>query len=89
MTNDDTITLAVAKDTTLWKVVPGELNRLGNLQAAIPRPANDAAQMCVLEARDQRIPTRHVLRHGNARQRSGLVPESVHLVLMSSLSSGH
>ena len=72
-----------AADAELWEFVPEELRQLENPQTAIPQLAKDAGQMRVIEACVQRVPTRHVLRHGDARQMGGLAPESVHLVLTS------
>ena len=83
VTDDIEIEVAAAEDAELWEFVPEELRQLENPQTAIPQLAKDAEQMRVIEACVQRIPTRHVLRQGDARQMGGLAPESVHLVLTS------
>jgi len=80
---DDIEIGAAAEDAELWEFVPEELRQLENPQTAIPQLAKDSGQMRAIEACVQRVPTRHVLRHGDARQMSGLAPESVHLVLTS------
>ena len=78
VTDDIEIEEAAAEDAELWEFVSEELRQLENPQTAIPQLAKDAGQMRVIEACVQRIPTRHVLRQGDARQMGGLAPESVH-----------
>ena len=80
---DDIEIVAASDDAELWEFVPEELRQLENPQTAIPQLAKDSEQMRAIEACVQRVPTRHVLRHGDARLMSGLAPESVHLVLTS------
>jgi DNA modification methylase len=52
-------------------------------QTEIPRLARDAAAMKLLEQVLLRIPTRHYLVHGDAREMRSLPQESAHLVLTS------
>ena len=63
--------------------LPRELRDLGDLQTEIPRIAKDASLLRLIRQAVERIPTRHVLVRGDARQMSSRVVETVHLVVTS------
>lgn len=69
--------------TDLASFVPGQLQKLGNPQTAIPRIARDPASVRSIEAAVQHVPTSHRLWLGDSREMQSLQPESVHLVLTS------
>jgi DNA modification methylase len=73
------------EDTTagLFSFVPRELGNVGDPQTAIPRLARDEHAVQIIEQAVRTVPTRHRLYRGDAREMSGLEPESVHLVLTS------
>lgn len=62
--------------------LPDGLGDLGDAQRAIPRIAKNPTLTALIEQTLPSIPTRHVLRLGDARA-IGLPPESVHLVVTS------
>ena len=62
--------------------VPESLRALGDLQTAIPAVARDEKRMREVEEAVQRLPTRHQLTVGDARE-IDVEPESVHLVVTS------
>ncbi len=64
------------------RYVPKELGYLENRQTTIPRIAKDTESVRSIERAIQKIPTRHCLYVGDARNMA-LRPESVHLVLTS------
>lgn len=63
--------------------VPQELRDLGDPQTAIPRLARDERSVRLIEEAVQKVPTKHWLYRGDAREMPHLRPESVHLVLTS------
>jgi modification methylase len=63
--------------------LPTELSRLGDLQTAIPRVAKDPSLLKLIRQAVERIPTRHLLIRGDARQMSASAVGTVHLVLTS------
>jgi len=63
--------------------VPDELVKLGDPQTAIPRIAKDAHLIRLIERAIHQVPTSHSIYRGDARDMSGLEPQSVHLVLTS------
>lgn len=63
--------------------VPMSLGGSENLQTDIPRIAKDAALMSEIESAIGRIPTRHRLVRGDARELGFIEDESVHLVVTS------
>jgi modification methylase len=63
--------------------LPKELHRLGDLQTAIPRIAKDPVLLSLIRQTTERIPTRHLLVHGDAREMGKSFKGSVHLVLTS------
>lgn len=63
--------------------VPNELRRLGDLQIAIPEVAKNDALLRLIEQAVERIPTRHVLIHGDARLMSKETIGKAHLVITS------
>jgi DNA modification methylase len=67
----------------LSRFVPEELVKLGDPQTAIPRIAKDAQSIRLIERAVHQVPTSHSLYRGDARDMSGLEPQSVHLVLTS------
>ncbi|MGC2830052.1 MAG: site-specific DNA-methyltransferase [Candidatus Acidiferrum sp.] len=67
----------------LSRYVPEELAKLDDPQTAIPRIAKDAQSIRLIERAVHQVPTSHSIYHGDARDMSGLEPQSVHLVLTS------
>jgi len=67
----------------LSRYVPEVLAKLGDPQTAIPRIAKDAQSIRLIERAVHQVPTSHSLYRGDARDMSGLEPQSVHLVLTS------
>ena len=63
--------------------VPEELAKLDDPQTAIPRIAKDAHSIRLIERAVHQVPTSHSLYRGDARDMSGLEPQTVHLVLTS------
>jgi modification methylase len=63
--------------------LPKELRRLGDLQTAIPRIARDHSLVALIRQAVEKIPTRHILVHGDARKMSDKFIGSAHLVLTS------
>jgi len=68
-------------DSEAWVLF--EVGDLSNPQIALPRIARDAKAIVEIESRLSRIPIRHDLYRDDSRQISFLVPNSVHLVLIS------
>jgi DNA modification methylase len=71
------------ENADLSSFVPQELARLGDPQTAIPRLAKDARSIQLIERAVHQVPTSHSIYLGDARDMSGLEPQSVHLVLTS------
>jgi DNA modification methylase len=67
----------------LSRYVPEELAKLDDPQTAIPRIAKDVQSIRLIERAVHHVPTSHSIYRGDARDMSGLEPESVHLVLTS------
>jgi DNA modification methylase len=67
----------------LSRYVPEELAKLGDPQTAIPRIAKDAQSIRLIERAVHQVPTSHSIYRGDARDMSGLEPQSVQLVLTS------
>ncbi len=67
----------------LSRYVPDELAKLDDPQTAIPRIAKDAHSIRLIERATHQVPTSHSLHRGDARDMSGIEPQSVHLVLTS------
>ncbi len=63
--------------------IPPQVLPIGNPQTDLPRIAKDGAIISLIEEAVQRIPTRHVIHHGDARAMDGLGADSVHLVVTS------
>jgi modification methylase len=63
--------------------VPPEIGKIEDHQRDIPRIAKDKALCAAIEAQLPKIPTRHVLRLGDARQLDTIPDESIHLVVTS------
>jgi len=63
--------------------VPPDLGNLSDPQTAIPRLAKDENSVRAIENAVRSVPTTHRLFLGDAREMSGLEPESIHLVLTS------
>ncbi len=87
MRRDPTIAIleeAAAPDfPDLAAFIPPDLADLKDPQTDIPRIARDERLTRKVEEAVQKIPTRHALHHGDARNLSGLAQQSVHLVLTS------
>ncbi len=71
------------ENADLSRYVPEVLAKLGDPQTAIPRIAKDAQSIRLIERAVHQVPTSHSLYRGDARDMSGLEPQSVHLVLTS------
>jgi modification methylase len=71
------------ENADLSRHVPEELAKLDDPQTAIPRIAKDAQSIHLIERAVHQIPTTHSIYLGDARDMSGLEPQSVHLVLTS------
>lgn len=67
----------------LSRYIPEELAKLHDPQTAIPRIAKDAQLIHLIERAIHQVPTSHSIYRGDARDMSGLEPQSVHLVLTS------
>jgi DNA modification methylase len=63
--------------------VPEELRRLGDLQKAIPEVAKNETLLSVIRRAVERIPTKHVLVHGDARRMYKEKIGNAHLVITS------
>jgi DNA modification methylase len=66
----------------LTALLPKELRDLDNPQTDLPRIAKDRDLTALIESLLRDIPTKHDIRHGDART-IDLEPESVHLILTS------
>jgi len=71
------------ENADLSRYVPEELSKLGDTQTAIPRIAKDAQSIALIERAIHQVPTSHSIYRGDAREMSGLEPQSVQLVLTS------
>jgi modification methylase len=69
--------------TDLTDFLPKELHHLGDLQRAIPRIAKDPSLVSLIRQAVERIPTQHLLIHGDAREMEASFKGAVHLVLTS------
>ena len=74
---------SVGETADLSRYVPEELTKIDDPQTAIPRIAKDAQSIQLIEQAIHQVPTTHSIHHGDAREMSGLEPQSVHLVLTS------
>jgi modification methylase len=63
--------------------LPRELRELGDLQTAIPEIAKNQELLELIEKTVERIPTKHLLVHGDARRMSAEIVGQVHLVVTS------
>jgi len=63
--------------------VPPEIYPLANPQTDLPRIAKDKHLIQLIEAAVRKVPTSHRLILGDARELTGLAPNSVHLILTS------
>ncbi|HXJ94409.1 MAG TPA: site-specific DNA-methyltransferase [Terriglobia bacterium] len=63
--------------------LPPEVSPLHNPQTDIPRIARDDRLITLIEAAVQKVPTTHSLNLGDARDMTGLAPNSLHLVVTS------
>lgn len=71
------------ENADLSRYVPEELAKLDDPQTAIPRIAKDAQSIHLIERAVHQVPTSHSIYLRDARDMSGLEPQSVHLVLTS------
>jgi DNA modification methylase len=67
----------------LARFVPADVYPLNNPQTDLPRIAKDKKLIRLIEDAVRKIPTRHVLNLGDAREMSKLAPGSVHLIVTS------
>ncbi len=70
-------------DSTLEQFVPAEVFPLKDVQTDIPRIAKDKRLLSLIADSVKRIPTRHSLNLGDARQMQQLAESSIHLVVTS------
>ena len=63
--------------------VPPEIYPLANPQTDIPRIAKDKALVQLIEGAVRKVPTKHRLILGDAREMPGMEPNTVHLILTS------
>ena len=75
--------LAPSLAVDLARFVPAEVYPLNNPQTDLPRIAKDKKLIRLIEDAVHKIPTRHVLNLGDAREMSKLAPGSVHLIVTS------
>jgi modification methylase len=75
VTREDAVDLAA--------FLPKELQKLADLQTAIPEIAKNDTLLHLIEKSVEQIPTRHVLVHGDARRMSAEMVGQAHLVLTS------
>ena len=68
------------ENADLSRHVPDELAKLDDPQTAIPRIAKDVRLIRLIERAVHQVPTSHSIYRGDARDMSGLEPQSVHLV---------
>jgi modification methylase len=78
-----TSSISVRATPDLSLFIPSELKDPGDLQTAIPRIAKEPSLLTAIESSVGRIPTRHVLVHGDAREMNDQNIGCVHLVLTS------
>jgi hypothetical protein len=71
------------ENADLSRYVPAELAMLADPQTAIPRIAKDPQSIKLIERAVHQVPTSHSIYRGDARDMSGLEPQSIHLVLTS------
>jgi DNA modification methylase len=69
--------------TDLAQYVPADVSRLKDPQTDIPRIAKDKRLICQIADAVRRVPTKHSLTLGDARDMSALPSSSVHLVVTS------
>ena len=69
------------KDLSVY--LPSAFAGMGLDQTTIPRIAKDEILLQEIEAAVRTVPTKHVLVHGDAREITGLKPNSIHLVVTS------
>jgi len=67
----------------LGDFVPPEVYPLANPQTDLPRIAKDDSLIRLIDAAVRKVPTRHSLVQGDAREMTALAPGSVHLVVTS------
>ena len=67
----------------LAEFLPREVYPLANPQTDIPRIAKDESLTRLIDLAVRKVPTRHTLVPGDAREMTGLAPNSVHLVVTS------
>lgn len=75
--------LGTPHDVDLEAFLPPDLRKIGDLQTAIPRIAKDQRLVKAIRDSVQRIPSRHVLVHGDARNMSRELTGAVQLVITS------
>jgi DNA modification methylase len=71
------------KEVDLYDFLPAELRALGDLQTAIPRVAKDPLLLKMIREAVERIPTKHVLVRGDAREMKANLIGRAHLVVTS------
>src|SRR6266481_4307888 len=71
------------ENADLSRYITEDLAKFDDPQPAIPRIAKDAQSIRLIERAVHQVPTSHSLHRGDARDMSGIEPQSVHLVLTS------
>lgn len=79
----DPVTAEHAREVDLRTFLPDNLGDLSDTQKAMPRIAKDGRLTRLIEQALPQIPSTHNLYLGDARELTGVRPESIHLVLTS------
>ncbi|HEV2731986.1 MAG TPA: site-specific DNA-methyltransferase [Terriglobales bacterium] len=75
--------VSTTKDLNFGDFIPSALRDIGDLQTAIPRIAKDQPLLDSIRKSVERIPTKHVLVHGDARKIDRDLTGAIHLVITS------
>src|SRR5207248_5037935 len=78
---DRTVTGVQTCALPIFADIPSALRDIGDLQTAIPRIAKDPSLLNSIRKSVERIPTKHVLVHGDARKIDRDLTGAIHLVI--------
>jgi len=73
--------VGTTKELNFGDFIPSALRDIGDLQTAIPRIAKDPSLLNSIRKSVERIPTKHVLVHGDARKIDRDLTGAIHLVI--------
>ena len=73
--------VGTTKELNFGDFIPSALRDIGDLQTAIPRIAKDPSLLNSIPKSVERIPTKHVLVHGDARKIDRDLTGAIHLVI--------